>query len=235
MEWCTGSCHGVCSSCHVSIPVLQAIFLIPNSDPPTLPTPNTFSPLFHDFLRVCLVKQPDLRPTATQLFEHPFIATAKSKSVIQALVDECMGEIDEYRQQEAAEQQQQQATAGNVAHGGTAHANATMGFQPGFVGAGAHSTGTYDPSTMLSTGTSSFDTGTMINHATSTGTMLHHGLSAASPTGTLISLSNNHHNNNTYGTTAFTDGTMRAAHGTINTHGTIINTEAGATQNSQAK
>src|SRR5688500_16240023 len=35
--------------------------------------------------------------------QHPFILKAKGKTVIAQLVDECMAEIDEYREQEAKE------------------------------------------------------------------------------------------------------------------------------------
>ena len=42
--------------------------MIPNSPPPTLPKAD-WSANFHDFLRVCLVKNPADRPTAAELLE----------------------------------------------------------------------------------------------------------------------------------------------------------------------
>lgn len=47
--------------------VRQAIFLIPNRDPPTLSAPDRFSGAFNDFLQRCLVKDPSGRPTAREL------------------------------------------------------------------------------------------------------------------------------------------------------------------------
>jgi len=96
---------------HSNVHPMRAIFMIPNSDPPTLPDPSKWSVDFNDFLKVCLVKNPDKRPSATQLLKsHPFITKAKSKAIIAQLVDECMQEIDEYRAQEAQESAQNAAT-----------------------------------------------------------------------------------------------------------------------------
>lgn len=103
----------------------NSIFIIPNSDPPTLPDPSKWSADFNDFLKVCLVKNPDKRPTATELLTtHPFILKAKSKAIIAQLVDECMQEIDEYRAQEAAEAA---SAAANPAPEGEAQENAAGG------------------------------------------------------------------------------------------------------------
>lgn len=89
---------------HANVHPMRAIFMIPNSEPPTLPEPQKWSKDFHDFVRVCLQKEPSKRPTAEQLLKtHPFILKAKGKKVIQELVDECLPEIDEYREQEAKE------------------------------------------------------------------------------------------------------------------------------------
>lgn len=88
---------------HSNVHPMRAIFLIPTSEPPTLPNPEKWSKDFNDFLKVCLVKNPELRPSATELFEHPFIKKAGAKSIIASLVEECMKEIDDYREQEAKE------------------------------------------------------------------------------------------------------------------------------------
>lgn len=114
---------------------VQAIFMIPNSPPPTLPDPSHWSDDFNDFLRCCLQKNPEQRPSAADLLrtvwlsrarrlglcfvltravQHPFILNAPKKSIVAALVDECMPAIDEYRENETKEaeessQQQQQA------------------------------------------------------------------------------------------------------------------------------
>eukprot|EP00462_Mataza_sp_D1_P027982 CAMPEP_0175175220 /NCGR_PEP_ID=MMETSP0087-20121206/33079_1 /TAXON_ID=136419 /ORGANISM="Unknown Unknown, Strain D1" /LENGTH=463 /DNA_ID=CAMNT_0016466801 /DNA_START=19 /DNA_END=1410 /DNA_ORIENTATION=- len=87
---------------HSEIHPMKAIFLIPNSPPPTLPEDSgkKWSADFESFLAVCLVKDQDKRPSAEELLKnHPFITKAKSKAVIAALVDECMDSIEEYRNQ----------------------------------------------------------------------------------------------------------------------------------------
>lgn len=130
--------------------------MIPNSDPPTLPDPSKWSADFNDFLKVCLVKNPDKRPTATQLLKsHPFILKAKGKAIIAQLVDECMQEIDEYRAQEAAE-----AAAGGGAE------NGTMQQVPSASSSATMSQSSTNTGTMVST---SYDQGTMVFNQ---GTML---------------------------------------------------------------
>jgi hypothetical protein len=121
--------------------------MIPNSDPPTLPDPSKWSADFNDFLKVCLVKNPEKRPTATQLLKsHPFILKAKSKAIIAQLVDSCMQEIDDYRAQEAAE----------AAAGGGAAAEGNSGTMQA---AASPSTGT-----MQSSVSASFNSGTMVQN-----------------------------------------------------------------------
>ena len=89
---------------HSNVHPMRAIFMIPNSDPPTLPEPERWSADFHDFIRVCCAKNPEKRPSAMELLEtHPFIRRSGDKRLIAQLVDECMAEIEEYRQQEALE------------------------------------------------------------------------------------------------------------------------------------
>jgi len=105
---------------HSNVHPMRAIFLIPTSEPPTLPDPTEWSTDFNAFLKVCLQKEPSKRPTATQLLQHTFITKAKGKAVIAALVDECMQEIDEYREQEAKEAEEKEkaeGTAGASLHG----------------------------------------------------------------------------------------------------------------------
>lgn len=82
---------------HASIHPMRAIFIIPNSEPPTMPNPSEWSADFNNFLKICLVKNPANRPSAKQLLSHPFIANAKPKSLIGELVAECMDKIEEYR------------------------------------------------------------------------------------------------------------------------------------------
>lgn len=48
---------------------LQAIFMIPTNPPPTFRKPELWSDEFTDFVKKCLVKNPEQRATATQLLQ----------------------------------------------------------------------------------------------------------------------------------------------------------------------
>ena len=50
---------------------------IPSRPPPTLAEPDAWSDNFNDFLAQCLQKDPDQRPSATELLEHPFVQGTK--------------------------------------------------------------------------------------------------------------------------------------------------------------
>ncbi|TPX67349.1 hypothetical protein SpCBS45565_g03850 [Spizellomyces sp. 'palustris'] len=52
---------------------MRVLFMIPKLDPPKLKDQTKWSPAFRDFLHVCLEKDPDKRPTADQLLQHPFV------------------------------------------------------------------------------------------------------------------------------------------------------------------
>lgn len=152
---------------HSNVHPMRAIFAIPNSDPPTLPDPSQWSADFNDFLKVCLVKNPEKRPSATELLKtHPFILKAKSKAIIAQLVDECMQEIDDYRAQEAAEAAANQGETGSMVAGSassTANGGATMSST---VNSG---TMVHDPTSRsgpsYDAGTMVFNSGTMIGGA----------------------------------------------------------------------
>lgn len=149
---------------HSNVHPMRAIFAIPNSDPPTLPDPSQWSADFNDFLKVCLVKNPEKRPTATELLKtHPFILKAKSKAIIAQLVDECMQEIDDYRAQEAAE------AAANQGQGETG----AVGSASSTANGGATMSSTVNSGTMVHDPTSrsgpNYDAGTMVFNS---GTMI---------------------------------------------------------------
>lgn len=74
---------------------MRAIFMIPTKPPPTLKEPKSFSNEFSDFIRMCLVKNPEERPSATALLQHRFIKTAKSVAVLKALVQNAMHIVEE--------------------------------------------------------------------------------------------------------------------------------------------
>ena len=69
--------------------------MIPTKPPPTLKDPKSFSNDFSDFIRMCLVKNPEERPSATALLQHKFIKTAKSVTVLKDLVQRAIHIVEE--------------------------------------------------------------------------------------------------------------------------------------------
>jgi serine/threonine protein kinase len=67
---------------------MRAIFMIPSRPPPRLQEPDKWSKDFNDFIVKMLTKSPDQRPTAQELLEHPFITKAKSRAILQPLIDQ---------------------------------------------------------------------------------------------------------------------------------------------------
>lgn len=49
--------------------------------PPTLTKPEEWSPVFRDFIKCCLIVDPDFRPDAALLLRHPFFAELQDGSV----------------------------------------------------------------------------------------------------------------------------------------------------------
>lgn len=67
---------------------MRAIFMIPSRPPPRLQEPDKWSKEFNDFIIKMLTKSPDQRPSAQELLEHPFITKAKSRAILQPLIDQ---------------------------------------------------------------------------------------------------------------------------------------------------
>ncbi|TIA89113.1 hypothetical protein E3P99_02215 [Wallemia hederae] len=65
---------------------LRVLFLIPKSAPPELEGEH-FSDSFKDFVKECLTKDFHNRPSATELLEHPFVATAHDTNILHTLID----------------------------------------------------------------------------------------------------------------------------------------------------
>ena len=55
----------------------RVMMRIRKADPPQLKDKAKWSKMFHEFLALCLDKNPDNRPSARQLLQHPFISTFK--------------------------------------------------------------------------------------------------------------------------------------------------------------
>ncbi|NP_989249.1 serine/threonine-protein kinase 4 [Xenopus tropicalis] len=73
---------------YAEIHPMRAIFMIPSNPPPTFRKPELWSKDFVDFINLCLVKNPELRSSATELLQHPFIKTAKGESILRHLINE---------------------------------------------------------------------------------------------------------------------------------------------------
>ena len=58
---------------HLRENIMKALYLIISGPPPTLNPEKPWSEHFTDFVRTCLSKIPENRPSATELLSHPFI------------------------------------------------------------------------------------------------------------------------------------------------------------------
>lgn len=76
--------------------------MIPTKPPPTLKEPKSFSSEFSDFIRQCLVKNPEERPSATSLLQQRFIKTAKPVSILKDLVQHAMSIVEEEEDEDSA-------------------------------------------------------------------------------------------------------------------------------------
>uniref|UniRef100_A0ACB8FER5 Serine/threonine-protein kinase 3 n=1 Tax=Sphaerodactylus townsendi TaxID=933632 RepID=A0ACB8FER5_9SAUR len=96
--------------------IVKAIFMIPTNPPPTFRKPELWSDEFTDFVKKCLVKNPEQRATATQLLQHLFIKNAKPVSILRDLITEAM-EIKAKRheeQQRELEEEDENSVCENV-------------------------------------------------------------------------------------------------------------------------
>ncbi|XP_018015536.1 serine/threonine-protein kinase 10 isoform X1 [Hyalella azteca] len=74
---------------------LRVLLKIQKSDPPKLDCPSKFSRDFNDFIASCLVKNPDERPDARQLMNHPFVKKPQNAKHIIALLIEYQADVVE--------------------------------------------------------------------------------------------------------------------------------------------
>ncbi|XP_026697426.1 myosin-IIIa isoform X2 [Athene cunicularia] len=58
---------------------MRALFKIPRNPPPTLQQPELWSPEFNDFIKKCLTKDYERRPTVSSLLQHDFIKQIEGK------------------------------------------------------------------------------------------------------------------------------------------------------------
>uniref|UniRef100_A0A4W6EKQ5 non-specific serine/threonine protein kinase n=1 Tax=Lates calcarifer TaxID=8187 RepID=A0A4W6EKQ5_LATCA len=80
---------------HHELNPMRVLLKIAKSEPPTLEQPHKWSQEFKDFLRKSLDKNPETRPTAAQLMEHPFVRSVTSNRPLRELVAEAKAEVME--------------------------------------------------------------------------------------------------------------------------------------------
>ncbi|KAM4620564.1 serine/threonine-protein kinase 10 isoform 2-T2 [Polymixia lowei] len=80
---------------HHELNPMRVLLKIAKSEPPTLDQPHKWSREFKDFLRKALDKNPESRPTAAQLIEHPFVSSVTSNRPLRELVAEAKAEVME--------------------------------------------------------------------------------------------------------------------------------------------
>ncbi|KAL4683940.1 hypothetical protein H8959_021634 [Pygathrix nigripes] len=80
---------------HHELNPMRVLLKIAKSDPPTLLTPSKWSVEFRDFLKIALDKNPETRPSAAQLLEHPFVSSITSNKALRELVAEAKAEVME--------------------------------------------------------------------------------------------------------------------------------------------
>ncbi|ORZ31124.1 kinase-like domain-containing protein [Catenaria anguillulae PL171] len=71
---------------------MRFIFMIPTRPPPKLADQSLWTPLFPAFVARCLVKNPDLRPTASELLLDPFVVDATDHTELRDLAAVTMAE-----------------------------------------------------------------------------------------------------------------------------------------------
>lgn len=74
---------------------MRVLLRIQKSEPPHLDRPSKWSKEFNDFIRLCLTKDPNQRPTAAELLQHPFVRNAYDCKPILDLLTEFKAEIVE--------------------------------------------------------------------------------------------------------------------------------------------
>ncbi|XP_048817075.1 serine/threonine-protein kinase 10 isoform X1 [Lagopus muta] len=78
---------------HHELNPMRVLLKIAKSDPPTLSCPSKWSLEFRDFLKTALDKNPETRPSAAQLLEHPFVRKVTSNRALRELVAEAKAEV----------------------------------------------------------------------------------------------------------------------------------------------
>ncbi|XP_077991974.1 serine/threonine-protein kinase 10-like isoform X2 [Glandiceps talaboti] len=73
---------------------MRVLIKIPKGDPPTLLAPSRWSKDFNDFVKQCLNKNVETRPTASALLKHPFVTKVTDNKAIKDLLIEAKAEVE---------------------------------------------------------------------------------------------------------------------------------------------
>jgi len=73
---------------YMEYPPLRALFLITTKGIPDLKEPGKWSVEFKDFVKQCLIKDVEKRPSAAQLMDHPFLSKACQPSGLVPVIEE---------------------------------------------------------------------------------------------------------------------------------------------------
>jgi serine/threonine-protein kinase 24/25/MST4 len=100
--------HGVPP--YSDMPAQRVIMLIPQNMPPSLD--SNYSPEFRDFVRQCLIKDPALRPAASQLLGHEFVRRAGRREALVKYLDEVIRMRTTLKDEEDEDEEDEEEDAG---------------------------------------------------------------------------------------------------------------------------
>ncbi|XP_066471934.1 serine/threonine-protein kinase 10 [Tiliqua scincoides] len=102
---------------HHELNPMRVLLKIAKSDPPTLSYPSKWSSEFKDFLKTALDKNPETRPSAAQLLEHPFVNKVTSNRAMRELVAEAKAEVMEEIEDNREEGEEDDSSESTSPHG----------------------------------------------------------------------------------------------------------------------
>lgn len=86
---------------------MRVLIKIPKADPPKLQFRSKWSKQFSDFIAKCLDKNPETRPSAAELLEHPWLADADDTKPIKQLLLEAKADLEVFYEDLPEDQQPQ--------------------------------------------------------------------------------------------------------------------------------
>ncbi|XP_071792764.1 serine/threonine-protein kinase 10-like isoform X5 [Asterias amurensis] len=74
---------------------MRVLIKIPKAEPPTLLAPSRWSKDFSHFIKTCLDKNPESRPSAAEMMKHPWLADVTDTKPVRDLLCEAKAEVTE--------------------------------------------------------------------------------------------------------------------------------------------